>query len=111
MSLTTSSVTPLINQIPLNPNFPEYVTIINPDGSVTYETNLHYQQPTIIRRSYAKRRKARQYYALEQVYFHDSDYFLFYILFNRKENHIVVVNGVDIVGLVIVQHLIFAIEF
>ncbi len=67
MSLTTSTVTPLIVQSPLNQNIPDYVTIINPDGSISYERNLHYQQPTIIRRSYAKARKSRYRYTLEQV--------------------------------------------
>lgn len=80
MSLATSSTSPLITQTSLNPNFPEYVTIINPDGSVTYEPNLHYQQPTIIRRSYAKPRKARHRYALEQVPFISIIVFCFFYL-------------------------------
>jgi len=68
MSLTTSTEIPLIVQTSSDQNVPDYVTIINPDGSISYETNVHYQQPTIIRRSYAKDRPRRYRYALEQVH-------------------------------------------
>ncbi|CAF4556325.1 unnamed protein product [Rotaria sp. Silwood1] len=66
MSLTTSTVTPLIVRPPPNETIPDYVTIINPDGSISYEPNSHYQQPTIIRRSYAKINKKNYRYALQQ---------------------------------------------
>jgi hypothetical protein len=68
MPLTTSTVAPLIVQTASNQNAPDYVTIINPDGGISYEKNIHYQQPTIIRRSYAKPRHSRYRYILEQVY-------------------------------------------
>jgi hypothetical protein len=111
MSLATSYVTPLIGQTPLNPTFPDYVTVINPDGSITYEPNLHYQQPTIIRRSYAKARKARHRYALEQVHLINIAFHcMCIVLFNRKENHIVAVNGVNNGVPATVQHSIFVIE-
>lgn len=68
MSLTTSTATPLIVQSSSsNGNIPEYVTIINPDGSISYEPNTQYQKPTIIRRSYPKNYQKSYRYALEQV--------------------------------------------
>ncbi|CAF0719977.1 unnamed protein product [Rotaria sordida] len=66
MSLTTSTVTPLIVQRPPDETIPDYVTIINPDGSVSYEPNTNYQQPTIIRRSYAPVNRKKYHYALQQ---------------------------------------------
>lgn len=57
-------------QMPLTGTAPDKVTIINPDGSVTYEPNLHYQQPTIIRRTYHKAPKPKYRYMIEQVRSH-----------------------------------------
>ena len=57
-------------QMPLTSTAPDKVTIINPDGSVTYEPNLHYQKPTIIRRTYHKAPKPKYRYMIEQVLSH-----------------------------------------
>ena len=75
MSLGTANTIPLIAQNSTSLNIPDYVTIINPDGSVTYEQNTRYQQPTIIRRSYAKSKVSKNRYTLEQVCLKKSDFF------------------------------------
>jgi hypothetical protein len=54
-------------QIPPNHTSLEQMMIINPDGSISYEPNVRYQQPTIIRRSYMKAPKPKYRYAIEQV--------------------------------------------
>ena len=69
MLSATSNTTPLLAQTAINLTIPGYVTIINPDGSVSYERSTQYQQPTIIRRSYAKSKVSKQRYTIEQVYF------------------------------------------
>jgi len=56
-----------MNRIPLNYTSTDHVMIINPDGSVSYEPNVRYQQPTIIRRSYRRPPKSRYQYMIEQV--------------------------------------------
>lgn len=73
MSLGTANTIPLIAQNSTSLTIPDYVTIINPDGSVTYEKNTRYQQPTIIRRSYAKSQVPKNRYTLEQVCLKKSD--------------------------------------
>jgi hypothetical protein len=111
MSSTTSTVTPLIVETASNQNAPDYVTIIHPDGSISYEPNIHHhQQPTIIRRSYAKPRQSKYRYTLEQVYFISIACFFSY-LFYRKEKHTIGVNGVDIGVLVNVLFVVFVIEY
>jgi len=82
MSSITSSEIPLIVQTS-NQNAPDYVTIINPDGSISYEPNVHYQQPTIIRRSYAKVNRQRYRYNLEQVNSIKIALFFLHILFHH----------------------------
>lgn len=57
-----------MQQVPVNSTPPDKVTIINPDGSVSYEPNLYYQQPTIIRRTYRKPVKPKYRYMIEQVF-------------------------------------------
>lgn len=74
MSLGTANTIPLIAQNSTSLTIPDYVTIINPDGSVTYEKNTRYQQPTIIRRSYAKSTVPKNRYVLEQVCWKKSDF-------------------------------------
>lgn len=54
-------------KIPLNYSSMDHVMIINPDGTVSYEPNVHYQQPTIIRRTYRTPPKPKYRYKLEQV--------------------------------------------
>ena len=105
-----STVTPLIVEILPNETIPNYVTIINPDGSISYERNIHYQRPTIIRRNYATVRRTsviKQVHLLIIMLFH----YRLITLFNRKENLIVVVNGVEIGVLVNVLHVIFVIVY
>lgn len=113
MSSTTSVDIPLIIQSTSNSYPPDYVTIINPDGSISYETNVHYQQPTIIRRSYRTPPKSRYQYKIEQVFILFKIFviinFVYVLLLNRREKPIVVVNVVDIGVHVIVQYLIFVI--
>lgn len=77
----TSNTTPLIAQTSKGLILPEYVTVINPDGTVSYERNTQYQQPTIIRRTYAKQEKPKQRYNLEQVNFIDIDHLFPFIFF------------------------------
>ena len=54
-------------QVPITSTRPDKVTIINPDGTVSYEPNVHYQQPTIIRRTYHRAPKPKYRYMIEQV--------------------------------------------
>jgi hypothetical protein len=82
MSSITSTEIPLIIQRS-NQSVPDYVTIINPDGSISYEPNVHYQKPTIIRRSYAKVNRQRYRYALEQVHSIKIALFFLHILFHH----------------------------
>jgi hypothetical protein len=56
-----------MTQIPLNYTSTDQVMIINPDGTISYEPNVRYQQPTIIRRTYSKPPRARYRYTIEQV--------------------------------------------
>ncbi len=58
-----------MNRIPLNYTSTDHVMIINPDGSISYEPNVRYQQPTIIRRTYRTPPKPRYQYMIEQVIF------------------------------------------
>ena len=67
MSTPTASISPLIVQTSTGQTKPEYITIINPDGSISYEQNLHYEQPTIIRRTYSRPPKAKHRYKIAQV--------------------------------------------
>jgi hypothetical protein len=57
----------MMMQMPATYTVPDKVTIINPDGTVTYEPNTQYQQPTIIRRTYRKPPKPKYRYTVEQV--------------------------------------------
>jgi hypothetical protein len=99
-----------MNRIPLNYTSTDKVMIIHPDGSISYEPNVRYQQPTIIRRTYRTTPKARYQYMIEQVNF-NKIFFLRMFSLHRKENHIVVVNGVDIGVHVNVLYVIFVIEY
>ena len=56
-----------MSQIPVNYSSTDQVMIINPDGTVSYEPNIRYQQPTIIRRSYSRPPKPKYRYMIEQV--------------------------------------------
>ena len=58
-----------MSRIPLNHTSLDKVMIINPDGSITYEPNTKYQQPTIIRRTYRTEPRARYQYMIQQVHF------------------------------------------
>jgi hypothetical protein len=99
-----------MNRIPMNYTSTDQVMIINPDGSVSYEPNVRYQQPTIIRRSYRTPPKPKYHYMIEQVKL--TNIFLsMFVIFDRKESHIVVANGVDIGVHVNVLYVIFVIEY
>ena len=67
MSLTTSTVTPLIVQTPRNQSRHDQVMILNPNESIPYESRIQYQQPTIIHRSYQRAPKPNYRYTIEQV--------------------------------------------
>lgn len=89
MSLTTSSVTPLVIQTTRNYS-DDHSRVIVPNS---YETVIREPSPRIVRR-YIKPSKPKYRYTIEQVVLLFSLYHLS-VLF-RKENLIVVVNGVVI---------------
>ena len=100
-----------MNQIPLNHTSTDHVMIINPDGSVSYEPNTRYQQPTIIRRSYRTPPKSKYRYMIEQVHTNTSiSCKCSLVSLPRKENRIVAVNVVDIGVHVIVKYVVVVIE-
>ena len=92
-------------KIPAGSVSADRMMIINPDGSVTYEPNVRYQQPTIIRRTYQKPVKPKYRYMIEQVSRNqmvdrsDSCVCVF-----RKENRTDAVNGVGNGALVNVRY-------
>lgn len=99
-----------MNPIPLNHTSTDHVMIINPDGSVQYEPNTRYQQPTIIRRTYRTPPKSKYRYKIEQVQI-NSNISRKYLpsSLSRKEKHIVGVNGVDIGVHEIVKYVVVVI--
>ena len=92
-------------KIPAGSVSADKMMIINPDGSVTYEPNVRYQQPTIIRRTYQKPVKPKYRYMIEQVSrnetVHTSDS---YVNVLRKGNRTDAVNGVGNGALVNVRY-------
>lgn len=67
MTSRTSTVTPLMVQTLPSQNVPDQIMIINPDGTISYEPNQRYKQPTIIRRTYRKAIHPKYRYVLQQV--------------------------------------------
>ena len=113
MALATSTVTPLIVQTAPNGKVPDQIMVINPDGSISYEPNLRYSQPTIIRRTYRKRALPKYRYILEQVrrlLVMTSQIIVFFNIRFRKLNRIDAVNGASTGALDDARVLIFAIE-
>ena len=68
MFSTTSTVTPLIIPTVSNHGTSDYVRTVYEDGSISYEKNLHRQQPVTIHRSYTRPKYSKNRYLLQQVY-------------------------------------------
>jgi len=67
MSLTTSTVTPLIVQSPKNQIDRHQIMIINPNETILNEPYTGYRTLRTIRRSYLKPSKLKYQYMIEQV--------------------------------------------
>jgi hypothetical protein len=67
MSLTTSTVTPLIVQSPKNQIDRHQIMIINPNETILNEPHTSYQSLRTIRRSYLLPSKSKYQYTIEQV--------------------------------------------
>jgi hypothetical protein len=70
MSLTTSTVTPLIVHTPRNQNRHDQIMITNPNNEpFLYDSRVRYEQPTVVRRTYHRAPKPNYRYTIEQVNF------------------------------------------